>query len=143
MTSEEDPTDDSKTQNSDKKCDTLFDLCVSSLRRGHANLLCIVPILTDDPGRESNHKLQSQYTGAYPLKLKRTQACSGNSPRLPPKISGRINFFLAFSWKFVGGRRKGAEYRRPSATIGNSTADCHGHELRRRRIGAASSLCPT
>ena len=32
---------------------TLFDLCVSSLRRGHANLLCIVPILTDDPRRES------------------------------------------------------------------------------------------
>merc|ERR1719433_224933 len=31
---------------------TLLDLCVSSLRRGHANLLCIVPILTDDPRRE-------------------------------------------------------------------------------------------
>jgi len=26
---------------------TLLDLSVSSLRRGHANLLCIVPILTD------------------------------------------------------------------------------------------------
>ena len=33
---------------------TLLDLCVSSLRRGHANRLCIVPILTDDPRRESN-----------------------------------------------------------------------------------------
>ena len=30
---------------------TLLDLCVSSLRRGHANLLCIVPILSDDPRR--------------------------------------------------------------------------------------------
>ena len=30
-----------------KKLVTLLDLCVSSLRRGHANLLCIVPILTD------------------------------------------------------------------------------------------------
>jgi len=30
-----------------KKIVTLLDLCVSSLRRGHANLLCIVPILTD------------------------------------------------------------------------------------------------
>ena len=30
-----------------KKWVTLLDLCVSSLRRGHANLLCIVPILTD------------------------------------------------------------------------------------------------
>ena len=36
-----------------KKLCTLLDLCVSSLRRGHANLLCIVPILTDDPRRES------------------------------------------------------------------------------------------
>ena len=32
-----------------KKLFTLLDLCVSSLRRGHANLLCIVPILADDP----------------------------------------------------------------------------------------------
>ena len=36
-----------------KKLFTLLDLCVSSLRRGHANLLCIVPILTDDPRKES------------------------------------------------------------------------------------------
>ena len=32
---------------------TLLDLCVSSLRSGHANLLCIAPISTDDPRRES------------------------------------------------------------------------------------------
>ena len=37
-----------------KKLCTLLDLCVSSLRRGHANLLCIVPILTDDLRRGSN-----------------------------------------------------------------------------------------
>ena len=37
-----------------KELFTLLDLCVSSLRRGHANLLCIVPILTDEPRRESN-----------------------------------------------------------------------------------------
>ena len=36
-----------------KKLVTLLDVCVSSLRRGHANHLCIVPILTDDPRRES------------------------------------------------------------------------------------------
>ena len=41
-----------------KKLDTLLDLCVSSLRRGHANLLCIVPILTDDPRRESDIQRQ-------------------------------------------------------------------------------------
>jgi hypothetical protein len=40
-----------------KKLFTLLDLCVSSLRRGHANLLCIVPILTDDPRRESEMEL--------------------------------------------------------------------------------------
>ena len=37
----------------EQKTYTLLDLCVSSLRRGHANLLCIVPILSDDPRRES------------------------------------------------------------------------------------------
>ena len=36
-----------------KKLVTLLDLSVSSLRRGHGNLLCIVPSLTDDPRRES------------------------------------------------------------------------------------------
>ena len=39
---------------------TLLDLCVSSLRRGHANLLCIVPILTDDPRRESDMAVHSR-----------------------------------------------------------------------------------
>ena len=32
---------------------TLLDLCVSTLQRGHANIICIVTILTDDPRRES------------------------------------------------------------------------------------------
>ena len=36
-----------------KDISTLLDLCVSSLRRGHPNLLCIVPILTEDVRRES------------------------------------------------------------------------------------------
>ena len=30
-----------------KILEPFLDLCVSSLREGHANLLCIVPILTD------------------------------------------------------------------------------------------------
>ena len=34
----------------------ILDLCVSSLRRGHANLLCIVPILADDLFRGSTYK---------------------------------------------------------------------------------------
>ena len=50
-----------------KKLFTLLDLCVSSLRRGHANLLCIVPILTDDPRRESSITLNSE-VGACTIK---------------------------------------------------------------------------
>jgi hypothetical protein len=46
-----------------KKLFTLLDLCVSSLRRGHANLLCIVPILTDDPRRESETALWGSSPG--------------------------------------------------------------------------------
>ena len=41
------PVDQRKSANSPKSA-ILLDLCVSSLRRGHANLLCIVPIFTDD-----------------------------------------------------------------------------------------------
>ena len=37
---------------------TLLDLCVSSLRRGRANIFCIVPISTDDPRRESKYLKQ-------------------------------------------------------------------------------------
>ena len=42
---------------------TCLDLCVSSLRRGHANLLCIIPILSDDPRRESKRCLQNRGLG--------------------------------------------------------------------------------
>ena len=47
-----------------RTCDTLLDLCVSSLRRGHANLLCIVPILTDDLRRGSEIvRITTEYGG--------------------------------------------------------------------------------
>jgi hypothetical protein len=36
-------------KNDQKILEPFLDLCVSSLRRGHANLLCIVPILSDVP----------------------------------------------------------------------------------------------
>ena len=51
----------------------LLDLCVSSLRRGHANLLCIVPILTDDPRRESN-----KYISTLPYDPRRESIEYGN-----------------------------------------------------------------
>ena len=44
----------------------ILDLCVSSLRRGHANLLCIVPILADDLFRGSNFEFpKSIYTAKH------------------------------------------------------------------------------
>ena len=49
---------------SNYKLFTLLDLCVSSLHRGHANLLCIVPILTDDPRRESGAQCRSHHITA-------------------------------------------------------------------------------
>ena len=45
---------DEEGERGEKNLVTLLDLCVSSLRRGHANLLCIVPILSDDLRGESS-----------------------------------------------------------------------------------------
>ena len=56
----------------EKNLGILLDLCVSSLRRGHANLLCIIPILTDDPRRES--KNSSSASGPYCI----TAPCMGS-----------------------------------------------------------------
>ena len=52
---------------------TLLDLCGSSLRWGHANLLCIVPMSTDDPRREPKaiwstrrtHRAHSRCAGGH------------------------------------------------------------------------------
>ena len=46
---------------------TLLDLCVSCLRRGRANLLCIVPILTYDPRRESESRNTYYDTMSYTI----------------------------------------------------------------------------
>ena len=91
-----------------KKMYTLFDLCVSSLRRGHANLLCIVPLLTGDPRRESSMKMWR--AEARPVaacrSFRRHCVCSrsGRPPSpfplqlplarvdLPPKFAGIIGF---------------------------------------------------
>ena len=58
----------------------LLDVCVSSLRRGHANFLCIVPILTDDPRRESKSR---QAFGA----LKQAGAPAERVSQLRPRTS--------------------------------------------------------
>ena len=66
---------------------TLLDLCVcvSSLRRGHANILCIVPILTDDPRRES----AKSHGCARPVETLRGKAVSSqrNAGRIDPCMS--------------------------------------------------------
>lgn len=36
-----------RTGREEKKCGSFLDVCVSSVRRGHANLLCIAPISSD------------------------------------------------------------------------------------------------
>ena len=46
---------------------TLLDLCMSSLRRGHADLLCIVPTLPEDPRRESETKSDRLHRASPPL----------------------------------------------------------------------------
>ena len=47
------PEDRARAHNRYSELLKLLDLCVAFLRRGHANLLCIVPNLTDAPRRES------------------------------------------------------------------------------------------
>ena len=65
----------------------LLELCVSSLRRGHANLLCIVPILTDDPRRESNRPIRPVHL----LRVFLQESLSNLSGRLPNKFNGHEN----------------------------------------------------
>ena len=71
-----------------KKLVSLLDLCVSSLRRGHANLLCIVSILTDDPRKESNSMISvnsqpSNITCSPPL-------CSATHPTSHSETPGSL-----------------------------------------------------
>ena len=44
---------------------SLLDLRMSSLRRGHANLRCVVPMFTDDPRRESECNASLIYIYIY------------------------------------------------------------------------------
>ena len=69
-----------------KNGDTLLDICVSSLRRGHANLLCIVPILTDDPRRESKRREKHKFCGAYS-----TFVLGTSNSLFPPDITDGVS----------------------------------------------------
>ena len=67
---------------------TLLDLCVSSLRRGHANLLCIVPILTDDPRRES-----TQYNICSNARISKLISATVRAYWLSVALEGQIRRF--------------------------------------------------
>ena len=54
----------SHSTKSKKIVEPFLDLCVSSLRRGHANLLCIVPILTDVPKDTQDYRVLGLYRAA-------------------------------------------------------------------------------
>ena len=66
---------------------TLLDLCVSSLRRGHANLLCIVPTLTDDPRRESALLGRWIYTSRSPGGCRKLVGDAGLRGRGPQPLA--------------------------------------------------------
>ena len=55
-------------------------LCVSSLRRGHANLLCIVPIFADDLSEERFQQTKDSSGGIYTRDLTRLQKDFGTDP---------------------------------------------------------------
>ena len=70
----------------DHKLFTLLDVCVSCLRRGHANLLCIVPMSTDDPRRESLSPIAD-----HVLRRQQNTWKDTNSWNLVPWITYRAN----------------------------------------------------
>ena len=78
--------------------DTLLDLCVSSLHRDHAILHCFVPILTDDPRRESSQGRKIARRKSTPQKSSRIS--SGIFQWMFSGISQRIVIFS--QWIFTG-----------------------------------------
>ena len=68
-----------------KEMITLLDLCVSYLRSGHANILCIVPMVTDDPRRESTW-----------------QGCRKKRPR--PKVQGSLRHSVVAALIIIASR---------------------------------------
>ena len=77
------------------KLGTLLDLCVSSLRRGHANIICMVPILLDDPRRESKETLLTTCPHKHTLNCtKRTH----NHPACPLPLTMATKPHLPHSW---------------------------------------------
>ena len=83
--------DQIKGKKRQKKFGPFLDLCVSSLRRGHANLLCIVPILSDVPEGTLYCNAVFEYKCFY---ITVSLRC-GSRPRFPRKVRG----FVGFLWR--------------------------------------------
>ena len=68
---------------------TLLDLCVSSLRRGHANLLCIAPVITDDPQRGHANIICIPGCSSYRSFLRADRENAADEERLQDVEDGR------------------------------------------------------
>ena len=71
-----------------KKFGPFLDLCVSSLRRGHANLLCIVPILSDVSEETTNNVVSFLFKQRYlSFTLGMWDEIGTSTPRPPSNIT--------------------------------------------------------
>ena len=76
-------------QNLAKKLWYFLDFCVSSMHWGHANLLCIVPILSD-ARRRKEERIDGIYTTPCPFFINRTWSCTRtqHSSSVKPMLYG-------------------------------------------------------
>ena len=103
-----------------KKFSTLPDLCVSSLRRGHANLLCIVPILTDDPRRES---VRARIPFGRLVRLTAAETRYKERGSKPTGFDGCVRVFPRLMSLVNNGNKK--RILKPAARAGGRTVPSH------------------
>ena len=123
-----------------KKLCTLLDLCVSSLRRGHANLLCIV--LRGYPRNERNGRRgkrggsRSMYldAGADPILISATGVNPGTDRWPDVAHKGPIRSRPSSSAKRRHERRAGASREAAAARIRPVTTHKTNHRWNRRDL---------
>jgi hypothetical protein len=106
----------------------LFGLCLSFLRRGHANLLCIGPILTDDPRRGSY--VPSSGTASHNEEQRATEPTSDH-PFWPrnPSCAGSPFCLQCPSCRSASSRWWKRWVARPSHGYGGRSHCCCGNEV--------------
>ena len=102
-----------------KEFSTLPDLCVSSLRRGHANLICIVPILTDDPRKESVKPRIPSLRLVRPAAAETRYKERGSKPT---KFDGCVRVFPRLMFLVNNGKKR---ILKPAARAGGRTVPSH------------------